>query len=214
VSTLTLAEYAATHGAGGPAATKWKSRGLLTMTGGKVDVEASDVRMERAMTGRFNPKRFTGPNAGSRDSVGEAHPRHRASPPINAVAIFGDADSSDIPLIDDDGLNRFVADLLARRFRSLADANEIKENALALKHVLAARKEAGAVIDIEVAERVLFEAGRSLRDAMLSFPSRVGPLLAADLGIAQERLVEALSEHMHRQLADLGEPEADFAAAD
>ncbi|WP_162986963.1 hypothetical protein [Sphingomonas paeninsulae] len=78
--------------------------------------------------------------------------------------------------------------------------------------MLAARRDAGSLVEIEVAETVLFDTQRSQRDAWMNFPTRVGPLLAAELGIDADKLVEALTTHVHQLLDDLGEPDADFAA--
>ena len=104
----------------------------------------------------------------------------------------------------------FIAAVLAGRFRLLGEAERVKENALAAKNLLAARKEAGDVVDIETAEAVLFEAARSTRDAWMNFPVRVGPLLAAELGVESDRVVEALTAHVQQLLLDLGEPDPDF----
>jgi hypothetical protein len=105
----------------------------------------------------------------------------------------------------------FIAAVLAGRFKLLGEAERVKENALAAKNLLAARREAGDVVDIETAEAVLFEAARSTRDAWMNFPGRIGPLLAAELGLEPDRVVEALTAHVQQQLQDLGEPDADFS---
>ena len=105
----------------------------------------------------------------------------------------------------------FLNKVLAGDFADTATAERIKENGLAAKHLLAARRESGHLVEIEVAEAVLFETQRSQRDAWMNFPTRVGPLLAADLGIEADKVVEALTVHVHQQLDDLGEPEADFS---
>ena len=109
-------------------------------------------------------------------------------------------------LLDDGG-----ADLLGRGGASLAVADRLKANALALKHLLAARKSAGDLIEIALAERVLFEQARQARDAWMNWPARVGPLIAADLDLPVDKVVEALNAHVHQQLVELGEPDADFS---
>jgi hypothetical protein len=114
----------------------------------------------------------------------------------------------------DEFLDDFVSKLLSGKFATEADAIRVKENGLALKHLLDARRKAGDLVDVETAKSVLFESARAERDAWLNFPSRVGPLMAADLGLEPEPIIEALTAHVHQQLAELGEPEADFAAAD
>ena len=46
------------------------------------------------------------------------------------------------------------------------------------------------------AEEVLFNAFRQQRDARLNWPSRVAPLMAADLGVPADRMTEVLIEHV------------------
>lgn len=108
----------------------------------------------------------------------------------------------------------FVAAVLAGRFRTTGAAERVKENALAVRRLLDARREAGDVVDIEVAEAVLFEQARAIRDAWVNWPSRVGPLIAAELGVSPDPVLEALNKYVQQQLQDLGEPDADWAGAD
>lgn len=112
--------------------------------------------------------------------------------------------------IDDEIAPGFIEALLDGRFRSKADAAAIKENGLALKHLLAAQKAAGQLIDIQLAESVIFDDRRQARDAWMNWPDRIGPLLAADLDIDVAKLVEAIRPYVHEQLEELGEPELDF----
>jgi hypothetical protein len=106
----------------------------------------------------------------------------------------------------------FLTNVLAGTYADTMTAERVKENALAAKHLLAARRDAGNLVEIEQAEKVLFETQRAQRDAWINFPTRIGPLLAAELGLEADKVVEALTAHVHQQLADLGEPEADFTA--
>ncbi len=106
----------------------------------------------------------------------------------------------------------FLDNVLAGTYADTATAERVKENALAAKHLLAARRDAGHLVEIEQAEMVLFETQRSQRDAWMNFPTRIGPLLAAEIGVDADKVVEALTVHVHQQLDNLGEPEADFTA--
>ena len=106
----------------------------------------------------------------------------------------------------------FLDNVLAGQYADTMMAERVKENALAAKHLLAARRDAGHLVEIEQAEDVLFEIQRAQRDAWMNFPTRVGPVLAAELGMDADKVVEALTVHVHQQLDDLGEPEADFTA--
>lgn len=51
-------------------------------------------------------------------------------------------------MLDGSGFEGFLSELLAGRFASLAEALRIKESALALKHLLAARVEALKLIEV------------------------------------------------------------------
>lgn len=107
----------------------------------------------------------------------------------------------------------FLDAVLAGQYADTATAERVKENALAAKHLLAARHAAGHLVEVEQAEKVLFETQRAQRDAWMNFPTRIGPLLAAELGVDADKVVEALTVHVHQQLDDLGDPEADFRSS-
>ena len=100
--------------------------------------------------------------------------------------------------------------LLAGNVLSKVEAEQVKESALALKHLVAVRKEAGQLLESETVEKVMFEEARRARDAWLNFPARVAPLLAADLGVDAGLIAEALAAHVHRQLEGIGDPAFDF----
>lgn len=95
-----------------------------------------------------------------------------------------------------------------------AEAERIKENYLAQLKKLEYEQKQGQLVDVEIAERVLFESARADRDSWLNWPARVGPLVAADLGLEADRVTEILTEHVHKHITQLGEPEPDFAAAE
>ena len=88
-----------------------------------------------------------------------------------------------------------------------AEALRRKENYLALLRKLEYEKKSGSLVELEVAEKILFEQARASRDAWLNWPTRVGPLLAADLGLEADRVVGALTEYVHKHISQLGEPE-------
>lgn len=210
---LSLTAYAETHGASRQAATKWKTRGALVFSGAMVEVEASDQRMRDAGLGRFKAE------------AAEARPapatstRNRAAvagPVAPEVAAAVDAAVTDLEAAAADGeidgeiAGGFIEQLLSGEFRSKVEAAAIKENALALKHLLAAQREAGQLVHIEVAEMAIFDDRRAARDAWMAWPGRMAPLLAADLGIDGSRLAEALKVYVHQQLDELGEPNLEF----
>lgn len=202
---VTQADYAKQHGVSRKTVTKWKDASYLVLSGGKVDVEATDAVLKDRRLGRFgrDGKSVTAPADGNSSPRGQKPITEfdPASPPADIDILVHN--------IDD-----MIADILAGRFMGFAAAERIKENAAALKSLMIARKEAGEVIDLASAEATMFEAFRSYRDAWLNFPSRVGALLAADLGIDADKMIEALTVHVQSQLVELGEPSAEFGGED
>lgn len=198
---VSVTAYAGLHGVSKTAAQKWQARGLLVFKDAKVDVEASDRSIAHAGLGRFADSATKGRRAAA-----------SAEPPVAArvaglpAAMVGDleeaaaqGDAAAKTILD------FMSGLAEGRVVNLIQAQTIKENALAAIRMTEARKRAGEVIELADAEAVLFDMFRQQRDAWLNFPSRVAPLIAADLGLEAARVTEVLSEHVHKQLSDLGE---------
>jgi phage terminase Nu1 subunit (DNA packaging protein) len=109
--------------------------------------------------------------------------------------------------VDEGALSDFAERLLHGDYASTTEALRIKENALALKHLLDAKKEAGELVEMSVAEGVLAEAAQTARDALMNLPSRIGPLLAADLGVESGKVVEALTGYIHRHMLEMSDHE-------
>ncbi|MFC7611748.1 hypothetical protein [Teichococcus aestuarii] len=113
---------------------------------------------------------------------------------------------------EDLDLDEFARQVLGGRTPTLAVSERAKQAALALKQVLAAQQAANALVELAVAQTVLFKTTRQARDAWMNWPTRIGPLLAADLGLEAAKVVEALTPYVQQQLEALGEPEADFTS--
>lgn len=128
--------------------------------------------------------------------------------PVRALAKAAVADGPDEGTEDE-----FIRLVMSGQVPELARSERVKEGALALLRVLEARQKAGALVEMATAEAVMFDTFRAARDAWANWPARVGPLVAADLGIEAERVTEILKAHVHQHLSDLGEPEPDFGSA-
>lgn len=183
---------------------------------GKLPV-SGDGRLDPALAGTGWRKQNRRGNAGGNSEKVAAAVATIAEPPPKAATRRRSARRDDdeepidaFELPDED----FIAAVLSGRFATVAVAERVKENGLAAKNLLAARKEAGDVVDIEVAETILFDQARAARDSWTNWPTRIGPLMAAELGLPPEPVVEALKKHVHQQLLDLGEPDADFTDED
>lgn len=107
-------------------------------------------------------------------------------------------------------ISGFTENLARGEFLSVANADRVKANALALKHLTSAQRESGEVIPLDLAKRVLFGEFRSQRDAWLNWPSKIAPLMAADLEIDADRILEALNRYVHQQITELGEPDGNI----
>ena len=90
---------------------------------------------------------------------------------------------------------------------SREEAARVRENYMALLAKLQYEKDSGQTIELVAAEEVLFNAFRQQRDAWLNWPSRVAPLMAADLDVPADRMTEVLIENVHKHISVLGEPE-------
>lgn len=183
----TQAAFAARHGVSRKTVTIWKQDGRLVLVDGQVDVEASDARVRDAGLGRFKDEEPAAP---------------APLPPGNS--------RGNTPAEADPDPAAFLENLLAGRYATQAEAERIKENALAGRRVLELQQEAGVLVPLELAQTVFFSEARAERDAWLNWPSRIGPRLAATLGVPADTVTEALTRYVHEELDGRGEPEPDF----
>ena len=123
-----------------------------------------------------------------------------------------DAEQTAAGDIDDDSFAAFLRNLAAGRYGAQADADRVKANALAGIRALELRRAAGSLMEVSTAETLFFEAARSERDHWMNWPARVGPELAARFDIPASAVTAELLRLIHSELADRGEPEADFGA--
>jgi hypothetical protein len=205
-NTVSIREFARLDGCSDKLVRRAISEGKLRVS--------DDGKLDRALAGtgwrRTNRRAAEAADNGA-DTAQMSAPAVRTSKRAAKVSAPADTATIDPLRLDDED---FIAEVLAGRFALTGEAERVKENGLAARSLLAARREAGDVVDLEVAETLLFNMARSTRDAWLNWPSRIAPLMAASLGIAVEPLLEALNDHVQQHLASLGEPEADFANAE
>lgn len=188
---MNQSDFARLHGVSRKTVTMWKSRGWLVISGDDIDVNASNALLEKYR------KTINRPTS------------EKAAPPTKKAA--APASSQAVTTVEDDGAS---PESIAMNFilqngaeLSLDEARRIKENYLALLTKLEFQQKDGQLIEMTVAEEVLFNAFRQQRDAWLNWPSRVAPLMAADLDVPADRMTEVLIEHVHKHISVLGEPE-------
>ncbi len=181
-----LSEFSRLCGVSKPAVSNWKREKKLVMVGDLVDVDASLARLGRVRKG--------------------GSPVHNEPAPSRVVEIELEPGET-----LDDAAARLV-DEIDVDATSYDEARRLKEVYLALLHRQEYEKKSGSLVDLDLASSILFESARAARDAWLNWPSRVGAIVAADLGIASADTVTAvLAKYVHEQISQLGEPEANFA---
>ncbi|WP_129562589.1 hypothetical protein [Paraburkholderia dokdonensis] len=93
----------------------------------------------------------------------------------------------------------------------LAEALRVKENYLALLRQLEYEQKAGHLIELSLAQDVVFELIRAQRDSWLAWPVKIAPAIAAELGVDLDHLAALLAEAVYQQLLELSEARADFS---
>ncbi|HEY3597192.1 MAG TPA: hypothetical protein VGL08_06735 [Paraburkholderia sp.] len=97
---------------------------------------------------------------------------------------------------------------------SYDEAHRRKEIALSRLRELQVEQASGELVELAIAERVLFDCARSQRDAWLNWPTRYGPLISSDLNVELDLVVDTLTRYVYAQLAEFAEPRADFGGPD
>lgn len=188
---MNQSDFAKLHNVSRKTVTMWKSRGWLIMSGDDIDVAASNAQLEKYRKTVNRPSK--------NDLLPPAKKKITPTPPV-----VNDPDESGIPSLENIA-KEFILENGAEL--SLDEARRVKENYLALLTKLEFQQKDGQLIEMTVAEEVLFNAFRQQRDSWLNWPSRVAPLMAADLGVPADRMTEVLIEHVHKHISVLGEPE-------
>ncbi len=185
---MNQAEFARRHGVSRKTVTQWKERGWLVMNGREIDVEASETILEKYRKTVIRE---------------DVLPEEERLSPTDDDAYQDDGSGEDMS--PDKVAERIM--LATGATMSLDEARRIKENYLALLTKLEYQQKEGDLVDLTEAKEVLFTCARQSRDAWMNWPARVAPLMAADLDIPADRMTEVLTEHVHKHISLLGEPE-------
>jgi hypothetical protein len=230
VALVSQAEYADRHKVSRKTVTMWKAKEYLVFQGRMVDVEASDAVLRDKRLGRFRdydpsaaePQGNSQGNPPAQGNIqgseqGPALPQGVLFAELPEIGPNGRPVSVDAPAVSDaltaiaGQIDGFLQNVLQGKFLGQAEAEQIKQNALAAKHLLEVRIRSGELVEVAEAEALFFEAFRSERDAWLNWPVRIAPLIAAQFDIDVDLLTEALAHHVNDHLNARGEPDPDFA---
>lgn len=94
---------------------------------------------------------------------------------------------------------------------SFDEARRMKEVYLVLLNRLEYEQKSGSLVELDTASAILFEEFRAQRDAWLNWPAKIAPLVAAELGVTADKVTTVLTDHVHKQISQLGDPEANFS---
>ncbi len=201
-----LAEFARLYGVSKQAVAKWKTKELLVVSDGKIDVEKSILSLaDRDIHAVDAPST-------ARQPVDAPRQPSTGGEPASTGAELASSDPQDAAdAVGNPGqaaaLVEFLNNLQKGQFTTFASAQTIKENALAGIRALEFLIKSEALIELPVAEAIFFTTARSERDAWRGWPSRIAPKLASELGIAEEALTAALERYVLDELASRGEPQ-------
>lgn len=183
MTTMNQSQYAQHSGVDRKTIGRWIKAGrFIVMDGDLIDVEASDAVLKKNRDGK-DPR--------------ASNAKKKKTPVVS--------DNDD----NGDEINKTVRQIMLTEGAALSreEAARIRENYMALQAKLQYEKDSGQLIELTAAEEVLFNAFRQQRDAWLNWPSRVAPLMAADLDVPADRMTEVMIEHVHKHISVLGDPE-------
>jgi hypothetical protein len=88
----------------------------------------------------------------------------------------------------------------------LGKAKALKETYLARLRRLEFEVKSSRLVDADAAKKAVFDLSRQDRDSWANWPSRVAPLIAAELGVDLVKLAVVLEKHVREQLAERAQP--------
>jgi len=183
----------------------WKKAGRLVLKGNQVDVEQSRALLDRYRKG--GAPTITGPVTLPITRGEKGNRKGNSTESIESELAAAIEPGESIEAAAERLVSAIDVDM------SFDEARRVKEVYLAFLNRLEYERKSGSLVDLDAAEGVVFDAFRAQRDAWLNWPSKAGPLIAAELGIEEHgKVVDVLTAHIHKQISALGEPQVDFGA--
>lgn len=170
--------------------TKWKERGWLVFSGDLVNISETTEILKRYRAAGVTSEGNKVTTQGNR---------------VTGNSVVEIQDDETVSEAADRIMNTIGANM------SMDEARRVKENYLALLNQLEYQKKSGELVEMQLAQKVLFDEFRSQRDAWLNFPSRVGAMLASDLSLPADKVTEVLTKYVHEQISTLGDPQSEFS---
>lgn len=189
----------------------WKKAGWLVMEGDQVNLEASNEKLATYRDSKDGRARCLKPRPESLKHDDESL-KPETGNETGKVSTAADEQIEFLPGESvEQAAERLTSNLPPDLNMPVEEAKRVKEIYLALLNRLEYEQKSGALIELTAAQDVLFEAFRAQRDAWLNWPVKIGPMLAAELGLEEaDRVTGILAAYVHKQIADLGEPDIDL----
>jgi hypothetical protein len=172
-----------------------KSTLIRQVQSGKIRSHNGKVRLSEVLEDRAaNIEEAIGGGAKSpsdRPATGAMHAPVHAS--FDDASDDGDAVEASMVIVDGQAM-------------PLGKARALKETYLARLRKLEFEVKSGALVDAEAAKKAVFDLSRQDRDAWANWPSRVAPLIAAELGVDLVKLAVILEKHVREHLAERTQP--------
>lgn len=184
---MTTTQYAARRGVSEAAVRRAIKDGRISAQGGKIDPETADREwVERTVPtrGGYRPKGKPVVHDGMKPVPGEAIATVEKVIGSGNLSVSGEVTYMEAKL-----------------------ANEILRAQTAEVKLA---KVKGELVDRAKATALVFDLARRERDAWLSWPARVAPNMAAELGIDPHELETVLVRHLHDHLGEMAEVGVEF----
>jgi hypothetical protein len=85
---------------------------------------------------------------------------------------------------------------------TINDAKALKETYLARSAKLKFETDSKNLVEVDVVHKAVFDLARQDRDSWSNWPSRISPLMAAELGIEQVKCAVLLEKYVREHLAE------------
>lgn len=188
-------QYAAHRGVSHTAVGKAIATGRITV---EADGTIDPAKADRQWDAQTDPAKQRGPNAqamGAATAAGTA--RATATKPVPRSAIEAVSETlREAGAEPDPTAGGEVSFLRARMANEVIKAQTAKVKLAKMK---------GELVDRAKAKALVFDLARRERDAWLSWPARVAPNMAAELGIDPHELETVLVRHLHEHLGEMAE---------
>ena len=175
-----------------------KAGQIQALPNGRYDLAS----VQKALAANIDPSRRRAAHPAAGERPGEQKPARVNAPTSSRISTpeeAAEAVSLVRRVLEEEGVKCAVVDFSAARTAELILKSHARKQRLDV--------ESGKLVDHDTAKRKTFEMSRRDRDAWANWPSRVSPMMAADLDVDPVKLVIVLEKYVRQQQLDNSQPE-------